>query len=93
MKTEQKQWTAEGGWQNLKEADLGGSADLVFVFGSRGLLEDKSKFDEIKSFYPSANILMGSTSGEIIEDLVYDDSLAVTAVDFENRDQGSVNEY
>lgn len=86
MKTEQKQWTAEGGWQNLKEADLSGSADLVFVFGSRGLLEDKSKFDEIKSFYPSANILMGSTSGEIIEDLVYDDSLAVTAVDFEKTE-------
>jgi hypothetical protein len=86
MKTEQKQWTAEGGWQNLKEADLSSSADLVFVFGSRPLLEDSSKFDEIKSFYPNANILMGSTSGEIMEDLVYDDSLAVTAVDFEKTE-------
>lgn len=86
MKTEQKQWTAEGGWQNLKEADLSSSSDLVFVFGSRSLLEDSSKFDEIKSFYPNANILMGSTSGEIMEDFVYDDSLAVTAVDFEKTE-------
>ncbi|MCB9191450.1 MAG: FIST C-terminal domain-containing protein [Flavobacteriales bacterium] len=83
MKTEQKQWTAEGGWQDIKGAGLNGSADLVFVFGSRKLLEDSSKYDEVRSFYPSANILMGSTSGEIMEDLVYDDSLAVTAVDFE----------
>jgi hypothetical protein len=29
---------------------------------------------------------MGSTSGEILEDLVYDDSLAVTAVDFEKTE-------
>jgi hypothetical protein len=83
MKTEQKQWTAEGGWQNIKEAGLNGSADLIFVFGSRKLLEDPSKYDEVRSFYPNSNILMGSTSGEIMEDLVYDDSLAVTAVDFE----------
>lgn len=86
MKTEQKQWTAEGGWQNLKDAGISSSADLVFVFGARTVLEDASKFDEIKSFYPTANILMGSTSGEIMEDLVYDDSLAVTAVDFEKTD-------
>jgi len=86
MKTEQKQWTSEGGWQNLKDAGLSSSADLVFVFGARTVLEDASKFDEIRTFYPSANILMGSTSGEIMEDLVYDDSLAVTAVDFEKTD-------
>ena len=83
MKTEQRQWTAEGGWQELKTAGIGNSADLVFVFGSRKILEDASKFDEVKRFYPSAHIVLGSTSGEILEDLVYDDSLAVTAVDFE----------
>lgn len=83
MKTEQRQWTAEGGWQEIKIEDLGESADLVFVFGARKLLEDASKFHEIKEMYPSAHILMCSTSGEILEDLVYDDTLAVTAVRFE----------
>lgn len=86
MKTEQKQWTAEGGWQELKDAGIGESADLVFVFGSRKLLEDASHYDDVKGFYPNAHILMGSTSGEIVEDLVYDDSLAVTAVDFEKTE-------
>ncbi len=83
MKTEQKQWTAEGGWQEIKDEQLGNSANLVFVFGSRTILEDPSKYEEVKAFYPSAHIVMGSTSGEIMEDLVYDDSLCVTAVSFE----------
>lgn len=86
MKTEQRQWTAEGGWMETKTAGIADSADLVFVFGSRTLLEDSSKYDEVKGFYPSANIIMGSTAGEIMEDLVYDDSLVVTAVDFEKTE-------
>ena len=83
MKTEQRQWTAEGGWQKLKASGISESADLVFVFGSRGLLEDASKYDDVKAFYPNADIVLGSTSGEILEDLVYDVCLAVTAIDFE----------
>ncbi len=83
MKTEQRQWTAEGGWMELKTSGIGETANLVLVFGSRSLLEDSSKYDEIKKFYPAAHIVSASTSGEILEDLVYDDSLAVTAIEFE----------
>ena len=86
MKTEQRQWTAEGGWMQTKTTGISDSADLVFVFGSRTLLEDSSKYNEVKEFYPAANIIVGSTSGEIMEDLVYDDSLVVTAVDFEKTE-------
>jgi len=91
MKTEQRQWTAEGGWQELKSEGLGASANLVLVFGSRTLLEDASKYEEIKKLYPNADIVMGSTSGEIIEDMVYDDSLVVTAVSFEKTKIKSVS--
>ena len=86
MKTEQKHWTAEGGWQNIKNENLRDSASLVMVFGSRTLLEDSSKFDEIKVLYPKAHIVMVSTAGEIVEDFVYDDSLAVTAIKFEKTE-------
>jgi hypothetical protein len=82
MKTEQKQWTAEGGWQQIKEGGIGSEADLVLVFGSRKLLEDAGNYDQVKAFYPSAQIVLGSTAGEIVDDLVYDDSLVVTAVSF-----------
>ena len=86
MKTEQQHWTAEGGWQVLKDEGLRETADLVLVFGSRPLLEDSSKYDEVKAKYPNANIIMGSTSGEIVEDLVYDDSLSVSATNFEKTE-------
>jgi hypothetical protein len=86
LKTEQKHWTAEGGWQNIKNENLRDSASLVMVFGSRTLLEDSSKFDEIKVLYPKAHIVMVSTAGEIVEDFVYDDSLAVTAIKFEKTE-------
>lgn len=86
MKTEQRQWTAEGGWMQTKTAGISDSADLVFVFGSRTLLEDSSRYNEVKEFYPAANIIVGSTAGEIMEDLVYDDSLVVTAVDFDKTE-------
>jgi len=86
MKTEQRHWTAEGGWQDIKVQGIETSADLVMAFGSRAVLEDSTKFDEIRAQYPKAHILMGSTSGEILEDLVYDDSLVVTAIDFEKTE-------
>ncbi len=86
MKTEQKHWTAKAGWQILKEAGLADTADLVMVFGSRFLLEDSTKFDEIRNMYPNAHVLMGSTSGEIVKDLVFDDSLSLAAIEFEKTE-------
>ncbi len=86
MKTEQKHWTTAAGWQTLKEAGLADTADLVMVFGSRFLLENSEKFDEVSNMYPNAHVLMSSTSGEIVKDLVFDDSLSLAAIDFEKTE-------
>lgn len=86
MRTEQRQWTVEGGWQDIKVEGLSDSADIVFVFASREILEQSERYQEVKKMYPKAQILLGSTSGEILEDLVFDDSMAVTAVDFEKTE-------
>lgn len=83
MRTEQKQWTPQGGWQEIKSENLGDSADIVFAFGARAILEDSKAVNELRSMYPKADIVVGSTSGEIIENIVFDDTLVVTAVDFE----------
>jgi hypothetical protein len=83
MKTEQKHWTKEGGWRDIKNSGISQSANLVLAFGSTKILADASNFNHLRSIYPNAHIVMGSTSGEIMEDLVYDDSLAVTAIQFE----------
>jgi hypothetical protein len=58
-------------------------AQLVIMFGSRELVGEKAVFDHVKNLFPNANIISSSTSGEIINDGVYDDSVIVTALQFD----------
>lgn len=90
MKTEQRNWSANKGWEEASSNGLNGSANLVTVFGSRTALSDPARFNEIKNFYPNAQILCGTTSGEIFNDAVYDDSIVVSAVEFEKTNLKSV---
>lgn len=83
MKTEQKIWTSTG-WKSLLDNNLSTSANLVLVFGNRKELEVPERFQEIKSFYPKAHILISSTSGEIYDVTVYDGSIVLTAICFEH---------
>jgi len=84
MKTEQRKWTKEASWQKVSDNNLKDLAQLVFLFGDTTLLKDVNLFKEIKSFYPNANIISGSTAGEIIGTEVLDGSLVVTGVYFNN---------
>ncbi len=84
MTTEQRLWTATSSWQTVSDKSLDGSANLVLVFGSRDSLSDPARYEEIRSFYPNANILLGTTAGEIIGEEVHDDSCSLTAMNFEN---------
>ena len=56
---------------------------LVLVFANRMLLEQNNIIDEIKKEFPYNHIVFGSTSGEIINTNVFDESIVVTAIDFE----------
>ncbi|HIA07009.1 MAG TPA: histidine kinase [Flavobacteriales bacterium] len=84
MKIEQKQWTAEGQWAASGDNGVSKSANLVLAFGSRGILSDSARYDEIRAFYPDAHILCGTTSGEILGIEVSDDTIALTAIEFES---------
>lgn len=86
MKTEQLQWTAERGYDRVSDHNLASSADLVLVFGAREILEDAARFNEIRQLYPNAQLVLSSTAGEILNDMVYDDTLSITAIDFEKTD-------
>ena len=81
MKLEQNKWTPTGFWDTMPE--MSAAADLVLVFGKRQLLEQPDRFKEIRSFYPLADIVMCSTSGEIMDVEVFDDTLVTTAIQFE----------
>lgn len=83
MKTEQTQWTKSGGWESKVPQLSGERAQLVLVFGGIPLVKQPARLDEVKKAYPAANIFGCSTAGEILDTQVSDDSLVVTAIEFE----------
>lgn len=74
----------DGTWKTtMQQANFDNSAcQLVFAFGSTALISSSDTFNHLKSSYPNAQICSGSTSGEIIEDQVYDETVVVTALQF-----------
>ncbi|SFZ95140.1 hypothetical protein SAMN05428642_10815 [Flaviramulus basaltis] len=57
---------------------------LVLVFGNRYLLEDKNIYGEVKTMFPAGHIVLGSTSGDITANTVSEESISITAIEFEN---------
>ena len=69
--------------KNSKSEPHRGQGDqLVLGFGAKSLLEQDA-YINLKMFYPHAQIVLCSTSGEIYDDQVYDDSISVVAVEFD----------
>ena len=56
---------------------------LVLVFANRYLLEDAKVVEDIRQEFPYEDIVFGSTSGEISCCSVNDNSISVTAIEFE----------
>ena len=82
MNVWQLQWTAGAGLQ--PEQGVGeASAQLAFLFGSRAALQDGASLAAIRSRFPAARFLGCSTAGEILDTRIYDDTVSVTAVQFE----------
>jgi hypothetical protein len=88
MRLEQNKWTEATGWTLQPLGTLGGSAQLVLVFGATPVLREKGLVEEVKKTYPGAHILGCSTAGEICGTEVSDDSLVATAVSFEHTRLG-----
>lgn len=61
-------------------------ANLVLAFGSREFICDRDVFDSIKTTYPKAYIVGCTTAGEIYENQVNDDTLIITAINFEKTE-------
>jgi len=59
---------------------------LVLVLGNRYLLESKTVFKDIKALYPDGDIVFGSTCGDITSNTVNDDSITITAIEFEKTE-------
>ncbi|WP_130735771.1 FIST signal transduction protein [Flavobacterium sp. J27] len=69
-------------WQYLQKKEVLKNP-LVLIFGNRMVLEKKDVIDGIRKEFPYEHLVFGSTSGEIIDNNVYDNSVVVTAIEFE----------
>ena len=59
---------------------------LVLVFGNRFMLESKTIYQEIHCLFPDGHIVFGSSSGDITSNSVSDNTITITAVEFEKAD-------
>jgi hypothetical protein len=83
MRTEQFRWSADTGWAPQFRAELGPAAQLVLLFGDLASVQASSALEAARKAYPSAHILGCSTGGEIQGNRVYDGSVVLTAVAFD----------
>lgn len=85
MKIEQKKFTRSAGWGNpVSEKDFNASlCNLVIAFGSTEVINEQDFYKNIKNDYPGADILISSTAGEIYDTQVNDDTISLTAIQFD----------
>jgi len=82
MKTVQLKKHKNQNWEYLSsKQEL--NNPLVLAFGNRYLLENPTIYNEIKQIFPNGHIVFGSTSGDITAHSVDDDSISITAIEFE----------
>ncbi|MBI2840031.1 MAG: FIST C-terminal domain-containing protein [Acidobacteria bacterium] len=84
MRVKQSRWREAVGWEEETSDPLSDSAQLVLVFGSSSILKTSDRLDDIRRMYPRSHLFGCSTAGEICGTQVTDDSLVVTAVNFEH---------
>jgi hypothetical protein len=58
------------------------AAQLVLVFGSRNLLQTDAIYQAIRQRFAHADIVLASTSGEIVHDEVVENTVVATAIQF-----------
>lgn len=76
------QWSAGHGWQPAAPGALPGAQWVLVFSGARAL--DAERYQDIRRNYPQAVVTGCSTAGEICGPRVDDDSIVVTAVEFEH---------
>ena len=80
MRTEQRIWTSENGW-NVSSCNLP-EAQLVLVFIGIDVENQAQLLNELKSAYPNSDIVFCSTAGEIAKNEILDNSAVCTALYF-----------
>lgn len=86
MQIQQYQWTHSTGWKPALPTSANATPHLVLLFGSPALLNSSPHLNEIQAIYPTAHVIGCSTAGEILGTQVLDDSLIITAIQFDHTE-------
>ncbi|PAW80085.1 MAG: hypothetical protein B9S32_01770 [Verrucomicrobia bacterium Tous-C9LFEB] len=91
MKIEQTTWTQALGWHPQPSGALLDTAQLVLAFAAPDLIRNPGLVEEIRRFYPQAIILGCSSAGEICGPHVLENSIVVTALQFDRTLLGTAH--
>lgn len=82
MKTVQLKRRANTDWEYLTEKQSL-KEPLVLVFGNRLLLDNDHILDEVRAIFKDGHLVFGSSCGDISSVSINDDSIVITAIEFE----------
>jgi hypothetical protein len=91
MKIDNYQYTNSSNWNKKFDTDFDSKNTLIIIFSSLEIVELKQPLQEIREKFPQSIIIGASTAGEIFDDEIYDDSIIVTIIQFENTRIASVS--
>jgi hypothetical protein len=83
MKVHQHLWKEGKGWAESAQS-ISQNPALILAFGGIDVLTNDPVYEEIRKLYPTADIVLASTAGEIHGDEVFDHSVSVTVCEFEH---------
>ncbi len=83
MKIAQYKFSEQNNWQLTSGKEIP-KPDLLIVFGQRQKIETTKAYSLLKQQFVGAQIIGCSTSGEILDINVYDESITATALKFNN---------
>ncbi|MBU2912489.1 MULTISPECIES: FIST signal transduction protein [Reichenbachiella] len=86
MQVEQIKWSPKDKWQSISDKNLSDTANLVFAIGNFDLIQDPTRYDELRTKYPNADIITCGSDGEILNGKLVDQQIIVSALFFEKTD-------
>lgn len=82
----QEVFESDSGWKSIFQKGQVNNPQLVLAFGNREVISNDSIYQQLKTKYPSADIVIGSTSGEIANTDVLDNTIVATVLEFEHTE-------
>jgi hypothetical protein len=84
MRTAQRVWIPDGGWNAPLNTGLNDQAQLVLVFGTRSCFATEGPLADLQRAFPRAAVVGCSTAGEICDVRILDNSLVATIVELDH---------